>query len=263
MSPPHRFQGAGWLFPTILCFGLSVIYFFEWRTSRAEQRGAASTFSGTVNNLNNKLAFESTQTRALLKSIDERLESLATRIETLSLQEADPAEKEEAVPPTAPVAASPDGQSEQPSPPEDLPPLPEGVMPVDLLGSLNLSEFFADPAFNPAGTQPNRVEWQRAVNMVDRAKARVTTLRSDIHLLSIEEMEKMREEGLYVDYEKGQKRHSEKGLYTTGEQLPGGATRIYAFPQERYPQLYEMRREIETLSEQTVRRLMALAQENG
>ena len=262
MSPPHRFQGAGWLFPTILCFGLSVIYFFEWRTSRAEQRGAASTFSGTVNNLNNKLAFESTQTRALLKSIDERLESLATRIERLSLQAAG-VTNEAAVAAAALEAEPADGQSEQPAPPEELPPLPEGVMPVDLLGSLNLSEFFADPAFNPAGTQPNRVEWQRAVNMVDRAKARVTTLRSDIHLLSIEEMEKMREEGLYVDYEKGQKRHSEKGLYTTGEQLPGGATRIYAFPQERYPQLYEMRREIETLSDHTIRRLMVLAQENG
>jgi hypothetical protein len=263
MSAAHRIQGAGWLFPTILCFGLSIIYFFEWRTSRAEQRGAASTFSGTVNNLNNKLVFESTQTRALLKSIDERLGGLAARMEKLSLQAADPVVNEAAVVATPPEPVPADGQSEQPAPPEDLPALPDGVMPVDFLGSLNLSEFFADPAFNPGGTQPSRVEWQRAVNMVDRAKARVTTLRSDIHLLSIEEMEKMREEGLYVDYEKDQKRHSEKGLYTTGEQLPGGVTRIYAFPEERYPQLYQMRREIETISDQTIRRLMALAQDNG
>jgi hypothetical protein len=252
----HRLQVAGWLFPTLLCFGLSVIYLLEWRTTRAEQREAASLFSGTVKNLNNKLGFESTQTRSHLKSIDERIEALSAEIGKLSLRDpaaAEPAATIAVVPAAVPV------ESEEPCVPEELPALPDGVLPVDLMRSLNLSEFFADPAFNPGGAKPGQVDWQKAVNMVDRARARITTLRSDILLLAVEGMEKMREEGLYVDYEKGQKRHSEKGLYTSGEPLPGGGMRIYSFPGERYPQLYEMQQEIESVSDQTIRRLMALA----
>jgi hypothetical protein len=255
----HRLQVAGWLFPTVLCFGLSVIYLLEWRTSRAEERQAASLFSGTVKNMNNKLVFESTQTRALLKSIDERIEALSARIGNLSSRAPDPEPGEPAAIAVAPAAVSQDGEPEEPFVTEELPALPDGVLPVDLIGSLNVSEFFADQAFNPGGATLDRVDLQRAVNMVERAKARIMTLRSDIHLLVIEGIEKMREEGLYVDYEKGQKRLSEKGLYTSGEVLPGGAMRIYSFPEERYPHLYEMRREIENVSEQAIRRLMALS----
>ena len=187
-------QVAAWIFATILCFGFSAVYFFEWRTSRDERRAATSAFSATIGDLNNRLLFESTQTRSLLKSIKDGIDALSAL--SLQVQTPEPAQSDLAATSEAGLDTTFDGESDETSAPEELPALPEGVMPVDLMGSLNLSKFFADPVFNPRGATPDRVDWQKAVNMVDRARARIMTLRSDIHLLTIEEMEKMRGEGL-------------------------------------------------------------------
>jgi hypothetical protein len=82
----QRLQVASWLFPTLLCLCLSTVFFLEWRTSRADQRQAAGAFSETVKTINNKLAFESTQTRSLLKTFGEGLERLSKRLEEMAVR---------------------------------------------------------------------------------------------------------------------------------------------------------------------------------
>ena len=138
-------------------------------------------------------------------------------------------------------------------------PLPQGVNPIHFVQTLDLREFFDNPEFNTGQADLEPVDKQRAVNVLDRAQARLIELRSDIHLLEVEESRKMLEEGLYVDYESGQKRLVEKGVHTMGEPLPGGVMRIYSFRPDEYPRLYEMKKEMTTVSEDAVRRLVALA----
>jgi hypothetical protein len=61
-----------------------------------------------------------------------------------------------------------------------------------------------------------------------------------------------------VDYEKGQERIRQPGVYTSGEPLEGGGMRIYSFSPEEHPKLYEMREEFKRIPNETVRRLMGL-----
>jgi hypothetical protein len=150
-------------------------------------------------------------------------------------------------------------------PTEDLPELPPNTNAHAIFDSLNVREFFSDPAFNPSGKELSRGELLKADHLIARARARVMTLRSDIQLLVGEEMDVMREEGLFVDYERGQRMISEPGAYTSAERLDGGVRRLYSFLPDQYPKLHEMRRELKEIPEGTVRRLMALArdQEGG
>ena len=138
-------------------------------------------------------------------------------------------------------------------------PLPQGVNPIHFVQTLDLREFFDNPEFNTGQADLEPVDKQRAVNVLDRAQARLIELRSDIHLLEVEESRKLHAEGLYVDYGRGERRHVEKGVHTMGEPLPGGGMRIYHFRPEEYPRIHELKRELTTVSEDTVWRLMALA----
>jgi hypothetical protein len=255
-----------WLFPTLLCLCLSVVFFLEWRSSRSDQQQAAALFAETVKAVNNRFAFESTQTRSLLKGLGERMDGLSNRLDNLAARPNDAAMMAE-------LPSEAEGSSLPPAPTdgaqalveEDLPELPPDLNVHATFDSLNLGEFFSNPLFNPNGKELSRAELLKADNLIARARARVMTLRSDIQLLVGEEMDVMREEGLFVDYERGQRMISEPGAYTSAERLDGGVRRLYSFLPDQYPKLHEMRRELKEIPEGTVRRLMALArdQEGG
>jgi hypothetical protein len=255
-----RLHLVSWLFPTVLCICLSVIYFFEWRSSRADQRQAATAFVETVKAINNKLAFESTQTRSLLKAIGEGIDRLSKQVDAsvgrgdeIAALKDPPSESEKAPP------SPPEGEGAEVLAEVDLPPLPPDTNPRKVLESFDVREFYANPAFNPTGKEPDRTELLKAENLITRAQARLMTLRSDLGLLVGEGMAAKFEEGLFVDYEKGQNKISQPGVFTSGESIDGGGMRIYYFPPEEYPRLYEIRKEMRTIPEETVRRLMALA----
>ena len=246
-----------WLLPTVLCAGLSVIYLLEWRASRAAHADVSGRFGARVTALESKVSFESVQTRSLLKSLGVRLEDLALRVGELALEREDLAALAELRAVTAPLDVESEPLAEELSR-EQLPPLPEGIEPLEVMHELDLTKFYGDLVFNPEGVDLPQIDRHRAVHIAEQAQARLMILRSDFQLLAAEEAERMTAEGMYVDYAKGQRREPLPGVYTRGVVLPGGIMRIFAYFPEEYPVLYELKQEMKDVAQEALQRLMAL-----
>jgi hypothetical protein len=209
--------------------------------------------------LNAKLATESVQTRSVLNVIKDGIGELSRQLKELSAQSGQLAMlADQPDPPTEDAAAAVEANGNA-FPEDSLPELPPNTNARKIVEEFDAEAFFANPSFNPDGKELNRSEWLQVENLITKARTRLTTLQSDIHLLVGEKMESMYANGLFVDYEKGQKRITQRGVYTSGEPLGDGAMRIYSFPPEENPKLYEMREEMRRIPKETIRRLMALA----
>jgi hypothetical protein len=235
--------------------GLGGLYLLDRQARRATAEALSGRIAESIGAIEKSIGLEAARSRALLGGLRSQLDGLSSELRRggspTSVQDAQapetPGPGRDDEPPLADVSL------------EALPPLPENVDPEVLVRSLKLHEFFGDPKFNPGGRELDRLEQQRAINVVDRARAMAGIIDSDIKLSLLEAMQRMAQTGDYVDYAKGERRQPVKGVITTAEPLPGGGIRMfYCFPEE-HPALYDLKRRSRQISETAVRQLLALA----
>jgi hypothetical protein len=145
------------------------------------------------------------------------------------------------------------------------PPLPEKVRdPRYFVEHLNVPEFFADPDFNPNSVELSPSEKVRAMTDVDIAKLQIKVLEKEILRVCAENVDRMREEGDFVQYARGQAPDPvEPGMVTYGETIPGGGMRVYYFFPEEYESIYERRERQREICVSTVRRLLSYTDTEG
>lgn len=109
-----------------------------------------------------------------------------------------------------------------------LPPLPANIHdPVAFVRGLSPGKFFADPEYNPAGKTFSTTERVRVAGEVAIARSRIDILDKEIQMICAENMDWMREEGEYMEYDRGVAPDpADVGVVTFGEKTESGTTRI-------------------------------------
>lgn len=145
---------------------------------------------------------------------------------------------------------------------ESLPPLPLRVSdPVRFVRGLDPERFYADPESNPAARELGNMEKLRAGCEISIARSRIDILEKEIQKICAENIDRLRAEGAFVEYEKGQPPDpSGPGVVTFGEVTERGSTRVYYFYSEEYPEIHEKRAEEREVGETCVRRLLRIAE---
>lgn len=256
-----RASTLGSVLPAAICILLSVVYLLEWRSSRSVIVAASQRSAHAMLSLERTLTVKEDRTRAAIAGVRTSIDSLANELRRrqalVSTLESEQQDEWQDVS---------EEEAEERAPQEDLtdlPVVPDRVNAESLVREMKLGEFFGDPRFNPDGHELDKLEQQRAINIVDRAQARIRTLNSDVQLTILERMRELAEEGLYIDYAPGERRETVPGVITSAESDGRGGIRMYYLYPEEHPDVYEMKREIKEVSETAVRKLMDLALRAG
>jgi hypothetical protein len=101
----------------------------------------------------------------------------------------------------------------------DLPPLPEDIHDsVAFVRGLDPAKFYADPRRNPSGRDFSATERIRLSSEVAIARNQIDILEKEIQIICADNMDRMREEGDYVEYASGERPASAgPGVVSFGE----------------------------------------------
>ena len=262
-----------WVFPTLLCVGLSIVYMVEWRSSRDEQRANVAAFADALRGIDTKFGVERAETRSFTSKTRESLDALVANQAAILAALNDGAPKAVAALELSEVSEPEvDGQTED----KDslvltltdaesvvFPEVPKGMNPVHVVESFEFGDLVENVDLNPNDSKLSELGYRRAANLITHAKARLSTVTSDLHLLISEEKENLLEQGIFVDYAKGQRIEQMKDVATLGEIRADGGMRIFPFYSEDYPRVYELREEKKKIASGALRRFMMMLNEGG
>ena len=249
-------SSRAWKLPTLMLVALSLLFCFEWRSSRNHEEEVSWRVARRLRDFETESQVQSQELEALLRSLHKSLGTVSEAIRSGhgsdkdSRSGGDAVEKE----PT-PIEDSDELAAGEE---EDLPPLPEGVQPERMVENLDLEEFFQNPAYNSSGEVPTREEMQWALSELTIARARREILESQMRVDITQAMGEMREQGDYVAYAADERPQSVRGVLTAGEPAVNGGTRIYYLHPEQFPSIYEKKTEKKEIAKLAIRRLLSL-----
>ena len=243
---------VSWILLMLAVGGLPLLYIVEEGSRRKETQLLTSQLLRSVRSSEEKAEGESTELKALLRSLRRDLDSLSQRVskpQVLAKAESNPeAEPSEAAEPAAP--------SEKEN--EKLPPLPVDVNAELAIKGMNVEEFFSNPNFNPEKVTPSRVETMAAIHELNAARANMEILNSQIQLSVAKALETLKEGGHFLEYQPGQAPEAVEGVLSAGESLEGGGMRMYYFYPEDFPEIYETKEKVKEVAETAFRRLLSM-----
>lgn len=246
---------AGWIALTGMVGGFSVLFLLEWRISRDERHTQSVQLVDALRRFERRLDLALGEESVLLRSLQAGQDSLRSEIarvwKELPRAEESSVVTSEPAPELTTVAAV--------ETPEVLPPVPEGVHPQTFFRDRpDIEAVLADARFNPDQRELTRVERFKVWAEVTRSRARLDVLDAELHASVNEGMERLREHGEFVEYDKGEKYAAIAGVLSAAEELPNERLRMfYLYPPE-FPEIYEKRKEREAVAESGVRRLRSM-----
>jgi len=253
--------------PWVLLGTLSVLFSLEWKMRRSEAEGMQSALRAHQQGLEGRLDEAKDRLLSLINplklSVHGLQSDLAKVLECLpSLEPQTRAGVESAEPqPDSPSVGDP--FTELRFSDEALPELPAelaGTQSTSMVKSLDLKTFFQDTRFNPGAKELAPVERLKAIEALATGQAWMEVLNRRIQVDMAVEMEILREERNYVEYDDGESRDpGPPGAITVGESAGDHRIRIFYFDPVTFPELAEKKREIEKVAEKTIRRLLQLA----
>jgi hypothetical protein len=194
------------------------------------------------------------QTLSLLKAVDRKMTELASRDVILRANE------------QAEEALQEPGVLETPSEPPlstasstvDLPSLPEGLNPVSVVRHMDYGRILADPRFNPSGRKLSRLESVKVRAELTRAKAMTDVLESEAKVEIVGGMDKLRESGNFIEYQKGESYQLLKDAITSAEEVEPGRIRMFYFLPEDFPELHAKKQEKRQVADVALRKVAAI-----
>lgn len=226
---------------------------------RAHQRGV----EGRLDEAKDRQLSLINPLRQSLNSVEAELVKIGRRLEGIQPPTGDAGADDEVAQPASDsgkVAPSEDPLAAWPD--EGLPELPSGIEPTNLVKSLDLKSFYEDQRFNPNGRELAPLERLKAIEVLATGQAWMEVLQRRLQVDVGQEMETLREEGNYVEYDDGESRDpGPPGALTVGESAGDHRMRIFYLDPTSFPEVAEKQRRIEKVAEKTVRKLLQFVAE--
>jgi hypothetical protein len=144
--------------------------------------------------------------------------------------------------------------------PNSLPTLPGGVSPFDMITS-ELEDILKNPKLDLPKVELSRLQTAKLQAYLFATRAQVAAVDGELKIALVEGMNKLRDDGNYIDYNRGESYQHTDGVLTAGEEAPDGRVRMYYLQREQFPLLYEKREAKEKLAETASRQLLSMLKE--